>query len=81
MRYALCPTQLPIKAHLPQPSPSPAPSTRPVTAVGSGVSQTDDGDLYLKYKRLQKKLEFLQVWFIRVQSVAMYHIYSFKATL
>ena len=45
----------------PQPSPSPAPSTRPVTAAGSGASSTDDGDLYMKYKRLQKKLEFLQV--------------------
>lgn len=41
---------------------SSAPSTRPVTASGAGHSDRDaEGDLYIKYKKLQKQLEFLQV--------------------
>lgn len=37
-----------------------APSTRPVTATGIGPAETE-GDLYIKYKKLQRQLEFLQV--------------------
>lgn len=39
------------------------PATRPVTATGSGhVHHELDGDFYIKYKKLQKQLEFLQVF-------------------
>ena len=38
------------------------PSTRPVTASGASHAYHDaEGDLYIKYKKLQKQLEFLQV--------------------
>ena len=64
--------RLPINAYYPtyklythfasRQSPSPVPSTRPVTASGpSAVAQDSEGDLYIKYKKLQKQLEFLQV--------------------
>ena len=46
------------------------PSTRPVTASGTSHTERDmDGDLYIKYKRLQKQLEFLQV------RMCMYHVH------
>ena len=37
-------------------------SSRPVTASGASHAHQDaEGDLYIKYKKLQKQLEFLQV--------------------
>ena len=56
------------------------PSTRPVTASGASHAYHDaEGDLYIKYKKLQKQLEFLQVLHIVLGHRHIQHeLFSFQ---